>query len=188
MIQQQQPTHAHVQQTRALVASSSSGDCTLPLPVGSSQYYSSGSVTLPLSDGPDHIHACTAAVASCGSSGSLCKITYTIVTKKKKKEVGCALDTGLPAIIAKLKEARRMPNTRRAHFALRVLDCRLGRRGGVHVLSLERARKVAPEPAALVRFLCVFWGHPLRRDGAAVFLHVEQRALLSCLVRRCEEV
>jgi hypothetical protein len=84
-----------------------------------------------------------------------------------------ALDTGLPAIIAKLKEARRMLNTSRAHFTLRILDCCLGRRGRVHILSLQRARKVAPESAALVWLLCVFRRDPFGRDGAAVFLYVE---------------
>ncbi|KAF8268822.1 hypothetical protein EI94DRAFT_1726610 [Lactarius quietus] len=94
-------------------------------------------VALPSdSGGRDHIHACTAAVASCVS-----------------------LNTRCPAVITELEEARRMFSTRSAQLAQRILNCTFGGRGGVHILRKERTREFAPEPAALVRFLCVF-----RRD------------------------
>ena len=92
-----------------------------------------------------------------------------------------ALDTGRPAVIAELEEARRMLGTGSPQLALRVLDCAFGCGGGIHVLRMQRVREVAPEPAALVWFLCILGRDPLGRDGAAVLLHVEQRTLLSCL-------
>jgi hypothetical protein len=76
-----------------------------------------------------------------------------------------------------------MLSTSRAQLTLRILDCALGGRSGVHILSEERTCKVTPEPAALVWFLFVLWRDPFRRDSAAVFLHVEKRALLSRLCR-----
>ena len=97
------------------------------------------------------------------------------LTVERIEAVRCsdAQDTWSPAGIAELKEAGGMLSAGRAQFALRILDGCLGCGGSLHVLSLERARKVAPESAALVRFLCVFRRDPLGRDGAAVFLHVE---------------
>ena len=106
----------------------------------------------------------------------------TINAMQFKKGVCNALDTGHPAIIAELKEARRMLSTSRAQLALRILYCTLGSRCGLHVLGEERTCEVAPEPAALVWFLFVLWGDPLGRDSAAMFLYVEQCALLSRLL------
>ncbi len=42
-----------------------------------------------------------------------------------------ALDTGRPAVVAELKEAGHMLDARRAHLALRILDCGLG--GATHL-------------------------------------------------------
>ena len=81
------------------------------------------------------------------------------------------MDTGHPAVIAELEEARRMLSTSRAQLALRILDCAFGgRRDGVHVLCEERACEVAPEPVALVWFMFVaiqFAGHLAKLHPAA---------------------
>ena len=103
------------------------------------------------------------------------------IQNKKKKGVRSALDTGNPAVLAELEETRHVLGTSCAQLSLRILDCAFGSRSGVHVLSEERTCEVAPEPAALVWFLFVLWRDPLGRDSAAIFLYVEQRALLSRL-------
>jgi len=86
-----------------------------------------------------------------------------------------ALDARHPAVIAiaQLEKARHVLDARRAQLALRVLDGRLGLRRGVHVLGEDRARQVAPQPAALVRLLLVLGCDPLGRYVAAVLLRVE---------------
>ena len=74
-----------------------------------------------------------------------------------------AVDTGHPAVITELEEARRMLSTSRTQLALRILDCTFGgHHDGIHVFCEERACEVSPEPVALVWFLFVaiqFAGH-----------------------------
>ena len=96
----------------------------------------------------------------------------------KKKD---ALNAGHPVVIAPLEKARRVLDARRAELALHVLDGRLGLRRGVHVLGEDRARQVAPQPAALVRVLLVLGRDPLGRDVVGALQRVEQRALLARL-------
>lgn len=92
-----------------------------------------------------------------------------------------ALNAGHPVVIAPLEKARRVLDARRAELALHVLDGRLGLRRGVHVLGEDRARQVAPQPAALVRVLLVLGRDPLGRDVVGALQRVEQRALLARL-------
>ena len=74
-----------------------------------------------------------------------------------------------------------MLDARRADLALRGLDGGLGLRRGVHVLREDRARQVAPQPAALVLLLLVVRRDPLGRDVVAALQRVEQRAFLARL-------
>ena len=66
-----------------------------------------------------------------------------------------------------------MLHASRTKLTLRVLDGRLGFRGGVHVLGDDGARQVSPQSAAFVLLLLILGGDPFGRYVAAALEYVE---------------